>query len=427
MALTEPMSSSLSGKHVVLGVTGSIAAYKAAPLIRQLVKVGAEVQVVMTAAAQEFITPLTLSTLSGRPVMSDFFDRTDGTWHSHVELGLWTDIFLVAPATASTLAKMAYGLADNLLVTCYLATRGRVYVAPAMDLDMYRHPSTTATLDLLRERGATIIEAEEGELASHLVGKGRLAEPQAIVRRIEQDFMTESEGVQTTATPQKPQTSDTARLPLVGTQVLITSGPTYERIDPVRFIGNYSSGRMGKALAERAADLGATVLFVTGPAQVFPSRPGIEIVRVESAEEMLAACRGVDYDVAIFCAAVADYRPAHREEQKVKREKQPSMTLELVSNPDIAAVMGQQKGKGQVHIGFALETKLDPDEVKAKMARKRFDLIVANSLEDEGAGFGTPTNRVHLLSADGTIERVLPMMSKEDVAGEILDLLPQLY
>lgn len=398
----------LSGKHIVLGVTGSIAAYKAASLIRLLVKAGAEVQVVMTAAAREFITPLTLSTLSGRPVLCDFFDQSDGTWHSHVELGLWADLFIVAPATASTMAKMAYGIADNLLVTCYLATRGRVYVAPAMDLDMYRHPSTIASADRLREMGATILEAEEGELASHLVGKGRLPEPEEIVRRIEED-MAEA----TT---------------LAGKRLLITSGPTYERIDPVRFIGNYSSGRMGKALAEQAIRMGAEVTLVTGPAQVLPTpHERLRVIRVESADEMLEACRSVtSYQIAIFCAAVADYKVAHPEEQKVKRESRPSMTIELVSNPDIAALMGKEKDKEQIHIGFALETHLDLEEVRDKMERKNFDLIVANTLEDEGAGFGTDTNRVTLLSRDGSIERSLPLMDKEQVALEILSTLPRL-
>lgn len=398
----------LSGKHIVLGVTGSIAAYKAASLVRLLVKAGAEVQVVMTAAAREFITPLTLSTLSGRPVLCDFFDHRDGTWHSHVELGLWADLFIVAPATASTMAKMAYGIADNLLVTCYLATRGRVYIAPAMDLDMYRHPSTIASAARLREMGATILEAEEGELASHLIGKGRLPEPEEIVRRIEEDM-------------------DKATT-LAGKQLLITSGPTYERIDPVRFIGNYSSGRMGKALAEQAIRMGAEVTLVTGPAQILPTpHERLRVIRVESADEMLEACRSVtSYQIAIFCAAVADYKVAHPEEQKVKRESRPSMTIELVPNPDIAALMGKEKDKEQIHIGFALETHLNLQQVRDKMERKSFDLIVANTLEDEGAGFGTDTNRVTLLSRDCSIERSLPLMDKEQVALEILNTLPQL-
>lgn len=402
------MGSNLSGKHVVLGVTGSIAAYKAALLVRLLVKAGAEVQVVMTEAAKEFITPLTLSTLSGRPVMSEFFDESNGTWHSHVELGLWTDIFLVAPATASTMGKMAYGIADNLLVTCYLATRGRVYIAPAMDLDMYSHPTTQASAKRLAEMGATILEAESGELASHLVGKGRLPEPEMIVSRLELDL----------------ESAEALR----GKRLLITSGPTYERIDPVRFIGNYSSGRMGKALAEAALSMGAEVSFVTGPAQVLPTPSDrLQITRVESADEMLEACRTTgEYDIAIFCAAVADYKVAHPESQKVKREKQPTISLELVSNPDIAALMGERKGSEQIHIGFALESHLDLEQVRDKMRRKNFDLIVANTLEDEGAGFGTKTNRVNLLDRDGSIERALPLMSKEEVAREILRTLPEL-
>lgn len=402
------MGTSLQGKHVVLGVTGSIAAYKAALLVRLLVKAGAEVQVVMTEAAKEFITPLTLSTLSGRPVMSDFFDHKDGSWHSHVELGLWADIFLVAPATASTMAKMAYGIADNLLVTCYLATRGRVYIAPAMDLDMYSHPTTQASAERLTEMGATILEAESGELASHLVGKGRLPEPESIVRRLEQDL--EQSGT------------------LHGKHLLITSGPTYERIDPVRFIGNYSSGRMGRALTETALAMGAEVTLVTGPAQVLPTPSDrLEITQVESAEEMLEACEAISsYDIAIFCAAVADYRVAQPAEQKVKREKQPTLSLELVGNPDIAALMGERKSSDQIHIGFALESQLDLDQVRDKMRRKNFDLIVANTLEDEGAGFGTKTNRVTLLDCSGSIERALSLMSKEEVAREILRTLPDL-
>lgn len=402
------MGSSLSGKHVVLGVTGSIAAYKSALLVRLLVKAGAEVQVVMTEAAKEFITPLTLSTLSGRPVMSEFFDESNGTWHSHVELGLWTDIFLVAPATASTMAKMAYGIADNLLVTCYLATRGRVYIAPAMDLDMYSHATTQASAKRLAEMGATILEAESGELASHLVGKGRLPEPETIVSRLEQDLESAEA--------------------LNGKRLLITSGPTYERIDPVRFIGNYSSGRMGKALAEAALSMGAEVSFITGPAQVLPTPSDrLQITRVESADEMLEACRATgEYDIAIFCAAVADYKVAHPEEQKVKREKQPTISLELVSNPDIAALMGERKSAEQIHIGFALESHLDLEQVRDKMRRKSFDLIVANTLEDEGAGFGTKTNRVTLLDRSDRINRTLPLMSKEEVAREILRTLPEL-
>lgn len=403
--------SPLSGKHIVLGVTGSIAAYKAAPLVRLLVKAGAEVQVVMTEAAKAFITPLTLSTLSGRPVLSDFYDRDDGSWHSHVELGLWADLFVVAPATAATMSKMACGLADNFLVTSYLATRARVCVAPAMDRDMYAHPATQAAKRRLEEMGVAIIEAEEGELASHLMGKGRLPEPETIVRRLEELLR-----------------ADDARRPLRGRRILLTSGPTYERIDPVRFIGNYSSGRMGKALAEEALALGAEVLFVTGPAPILPApAERLHIVPVESADEMLEACRSAGpYDIGIFCAAVADYKVAHPAREKVKREQQPSLSLELVSNPDIAALMGEQKRPGQLHIGFALESRLVPEQVRDKMRRKNFDLIVANSLEDEGAGFGTETNRVRLLSRDGKVDRSLPLLRKEEVARAILETLSEL-
>lgn len=390
----------LKGKHIVLGITGSIAAYKSAILVRLLVKEGAEVQVVMTPSALEFITPLTLSTLSGNPVVWDFFEKRTGSWHSHVDLGQWTDLMLIAPTTAATLGKMTTGVADNLLITTYLSCKAPVMIAPAMDLDMFAHPSTQHSLDLLRSWGVKVVEPESGELASHLVGKGRMAEPSQILEAVINHF---SEG----------------RI-LSGKRIMITSGPTYEDIDPVRFIGNYSTGKMGKALAEVACSHGAEVQFITGPVQELPSGP--EIHSVKSAREMLAACEEIapEYDVAIFCAAVADYRVATPAEDKLKREKTPEMTLQLVSNPDIAKTVGQQKKSGQLHIGFALEVAYDKEAAMDKLRRKNFDLIVVNALEDKGAGFGTESNKVRLLNRLGHV-RELPLQSKNDVAGTIID------
>lgn len=392
----------LQGKHIVLGITGGIAAYKSALLARLLVKAGAEVQVIMTPSAREFITPLTMSTLTGKPVITEFFTANTGEWHSHVDLGLWADYFVVAPATACTLAKMATGVADNMLVTSYLSTRGRVLVAPAMDLDMMAHPSTSRNLATLAADGVRIVEAACGELASHLSGKGRMAEPADIVAAIE---AWESE-----------------KAALVGKHVLITAGPTYERIDPVRFIGNFSTGKMGYALAEEAARRGARVTLVSGPVALKASHPAITVVNVESAREMLKAATDAfaDADIAIMAAAVADYRPAETAESKIKREHMAECELALVRNPDIAAALGEAKRHGQILVGFALETDNERDNALGKMARKNLDMIVLNSLRDPGAGFGTDTNKVSIFTADGR-ETELPLKGKSEVAADILN------
>lgn len=392
----------LQGKHIVLGITGGIAAYKSALLARLLVKAGAEVQVIMTPSAREFITPLTMSTLTGKPVITEFFTANTGEWHSHVDLGLWADYFVVAPATACTLAKMATGVADNMLVTSYLSTRGRVLVAPAMDLDMMAHPSTSRNLATLAADGVRIVEATCGELASHLSGKGRMAEPADIVAAIE---AWESE-----------------KAALVGKHVLITAGPTYERIDPVRFIGNFSTGKMGYALAEEAARRGARVTLVSGPVALKATHPAITVVGVESAREMLKAATDAfaDADIAIMAAAVADYRPAETAESKIKREHMAECELALVRNPDIAAALGEAKRHGQILVGFALETDNERDNALGKMARKNLDMIVLNSLRDPGAGFGTDTNKVSIFTADGR-ETELPLKGKSEVAADILN------
>lgn len=392
----------LQGKHIVLGITGGIAAYKSALLARLLVKAGAEVQVIMTPSAREFITPLTMSTLTGKPVITEFFTANTGEWHSHVDLGLWADYFVVAPATACTLAKMATGVADNMLVTSYLSTRGRVLVAPAMDLDMMAHPSTSRNLATLAADGVRIVEAACGELASHLSGKGRMAEAADIVAAIE---AWESE-----------------KAALAGKHVLITAGPTYERIDPVRFIGNFSTGKMGYALAEEAARRGARVTLVSGPVALKATHPAITVVGVESAREMLKAATDAfaDADIAIMAAAVADYRPAETAESKIKREHMAECELALVRNPDIAAALGEAKRPGQILVGFALETDNERDNALGKMERKNLDMIVLNSLRDPGAGFGTDTNKVSIFTADGR-ETELPLKGKSEVAADILN------
>lgn len=400
----------VKGKHIIVGVTGSIAAYKSAMLVRLLVKAGAEVQVVMTPSAKEFITPLTLSTLTGRPVRSEFFEESSGSWHSHVALGIWADAMVVAPATASTLGKMANGIADNLLVTTYLSCRAPVFIAPAMDLDMFAHPTTEKSIAQLKAWGTICIEPSEGELASHLVGRGRMAEPEEIFERLNSFF--ESQREQTMA----------------GKRILITSGPTYEKIDPVRFIGNFSTGKMGKALAEAAVERGAEVQFVTGPTSHLPQGKHITITKVESAQEMLDKCKALqqNYEVAIFCAAVADYRVAQVSEQKIKREQNGAISLDLIPNPDIAAIMGGDKKEGQLHIGFALESHSTPEGAIDKMKRKKFDMIVVNSLEDSGAGFGVETNKVVLYFDKDKSSQALPLMSKREVADAILDQLERL-
>lgn len=394
---------SLKGKRIVLGITGSIAAYKSALLIRLLVKKGAEVQVVITPAGKEFITPVTLSTLTGKPVISEFFAAGDGTWHSHVELGLWADLMVVAPATATTLAKMANGIADNMLITTYLSMPPQVpvFVAPAMDLDMYVHPTTHRNLDRLKGDGVQVIEPGEGELASHLEGKGRMEEPENIVAQLE-DFLVDS-------TP--------------GKKIVITAGPTYERIDPVRFIGNYSSGKMGFALAEACAAKGTQVVLITGPTALATRHPRIRRIDVESANEMLEVSvkEFLDADGAILSAAVGDYRPETAGLEKIKREETGNLSLQLVPNPDIAATLGSMKKPDQWIVGFALETNDEEANARKKMEKKNFDHIVLNSLNDEGAGFGHDTNKVTILSRNGE-RQAFAMKTKEEVAQDIVTI-----
>lgn len=393
----------LKGKHIILGITGSIAAYKAAYLLRLFIKQGAEVQVVMTPAGKEFITPVTLSSLSGKPVVSEFFTANTGEWHSHVDLGLWADAMIVAPATASTIGKMAHGIADNMLVTTYLSCKAPVFVAPAMDLDMYAHPSTRHNLELLRSYGNHIIEPATGELASHLTGKGRMEEPEQIVAVLDRFF-------------DRPQ-------PLAGKRVLVTAGPTYEKIDPVRFIGNYSSGKMGFALAEACAEAGAEVTLVAGPVSLTTSHASIHRVDVESAAEMYrAAVDAYDRaDAAIMCAAVADYAPETVSDVKLKRSGD-ERVLRLKPNPDIAAELGRRKRPGQCLVGFALETNDEESNARLKMEKKNLDFIVLNSLRDAGAGFRCDTNKVTVIRREGEPVEI-PCKLKTEVAADIVDIL----
>lgn len=397
----------LKGKHIILGITGSIAAYKAAYIIRALVKKGAEVQVVITPAGKEFITPITLSTLSSNPVISEFFSNRDGSWHSHVDLGLWADAMLVAPATASTIGKMANGIADNMLVTTYLSCKAPVFIAPAMDLDMFAHPTTQQNLDRLRSFGNHIIEPAEGELASHLVGKGRMEEPDKIVAVLEAFF-------------------DESKI-LKDKKILITAGPTYEKIDPVRFIGNYSSGKMGYALAEACAARGAEVFLVSGPVSLQTKHPSIHRISVESAEEMYQCAMDVfpSADAAILSAAVADYRPEMIAAEKIKRESTGEMMLKLVPNKDIAASLGQIKKADQLLVGFALETSDEVHHAADKLKGKNLDFIVLNSLRDQGAGFRCDTNKISILDQEGTLTEY-PLKSKQEVAVDIINKLVSL-
>ncbi|GHU82416.1 phosphopantothenoylcysteine decarboxylase [Bacteroidia bacterium] len=394
----------LKNKKIILGITGSIAAYKAAYLIRALVKKGAEVQVVITPAGKEFITPLTLSTLSNKPVISEFFSNRDGAWNSHVDLGLWADAMLVAPATASTIAKMANGVADNMLITTYLSCKAPVFIAPAMDLDMFAHPATQQNLEKLRSFGNQIIEPAEGELASHLIGKGRMEEPDIIVQRLENFFASQTE--------------------LQKKKILITAGPTYEKIDPVRFIGNYSSGKMGFALAEACAGKGAEVILIAGPVSLKTQHPNIRRINVESAEEMYQAAvrEFAESDAAILCAAVADYRPETVSQDKIKRENKEEMTLHLVANKDIAVSLGATKRSNQLLVGFALETSNELTHAADKLKRKNFDFIVLNSLRDPGAGFQVDTNKIVILDAKGDAISYL-VKSKQKVALDIVNKL----
>lgn len=394
----------LKGKHIIVGITGGIAAFKIATLVRLLIKRGAEVQVVMTPNAKEFITPVTLSALTGKPVVSEFFTANTGEWHSHVDLGLWADALVIAPATASTIGKMANGIADNMLVTTYLSAKAPVFIAPAMDLDMMAHPSTVRNIDLLRSYGNHIIEPAEGELASHLIGKGRMEEPENIVKVLEEFFSSSR--------------------PLSGKKILVTAGPTYERIDPVRFIGNFSTGKMGYALADAAARAGAEVTVISGPVSVSPSERSVKVIGVESACQMAKECERLfpETDIAIMCAAVADYAPAEFHETKMKRESRDTVTLELKRNPDIAATLGSMKKMNQKLVGFALETDHEDENALKKLHSKNLDMIVLNSLAVPGAGFATDTNKVTVFKADSSkIE--LPLMSKKDTAENIIRLL----
>ena len=393
----------LQGKHIVLGITGSIAAYKACMIVRLLVKQGAQVQVVITEAGKEFITPLTLSTLTQKPVISEFFSRRDGTWHSHVDLGLWADAMLIAPATANTLAKMAHGVADNMLLTTYLSMKAPVLVAPAMDLDMYAHPATQANLQLLAQRGVHVIEPGTGFLASTLEGKGRMEEPEAIVRQLDEAI-----------TPAQP---------LKGRTVLITAGPTYEKLDPVRFIGNYSSGKMGLALAQTCARYGARVELVCGPIQqALPPTPGIRRTDVESAAQMYEACMRLfpGCDAGILCAAVADYTPSQVADDKIKREGD-ALVLRLNPTRDIAQAMGRIKKPAQRLVGFALETSHEMENACRKLEKKNLDFIVLNSLQDAGAGFRHDTNKITIVSRQG--QKAFSLKEKSEVARDIVDQL----
>lgn len=394
----------LKGKHIIVGITGGIAAFKIATLVRLLIKRGAEVQVIMTPNAKEFITPVTLSALTGKPVVSEFFSANTGEWHSHVDLGLWADALVIAPATASTIGKMANGIADNMLVTTYLSAKAPVFIAPAMDLDMMAHPSTVRNIELLRSYGNHIIEPAEGELASHLIGKGRMEEPENIVKVLEEFFSSSR--------------------PLSGKKVLVTAGPTYERIDPVRFIGNFSTGKMGYALADAAARAGAEVTVISGPVSVSPSERSVKVIGVESACQMAKECERLfpETDIAIMCAAVADYAPAEFHETKMKRESRDTVTLELKRNPDIAATLGSMKKMNQKLVGFALETDHEDENALKKLHSKNLDMIVLNSLAVPGAGFATDTNKVTVFKTDSSkIE--LPLMSKKDTAENIIRLL----
>ena len=393
----------LENKKIVLGITGSIAAYKACLLARLLIKKGAEVQVVMTPAAKEFITPLTLATLTQKPVVSEFFDRRDGSWHSHVSLGLWADAMLVAPASASTIGKMANGIADNMLITTYLSMKAPVFVAPAMDLDMYAHPSTQQNLQRLLSFGNHVIEPGTGFLASTLEGKGRMEEPERIVEALEQYFASQQA--------------------LSGKKVLITAGPTYEKIDPVRFVGNYSSGKMGFALAEVCAEQGAEVTLVCGPVSLQTSHPAIRRINVESAAEMYEAATKhfKKADIAILSAAVADFTPQTTADKKIKR-KGDDMVLRLQPTQDIAAALGAVKRKKQILVGFALETNNELENAVDKMERKNLDLIVLNSLRDKDAGFRVDTNKVTIIDRHHGLT-AYDTKSKREVAKDIIEKL----
>ncbi|MDR1896882.1 MAG: bifunctional phosphopantothenoylcysteine decarboxylase/phosphopantothenate--cysteine ligase CoaBC [Prevotellaceae bacterium] len=389
----------LTGKHILLGITGGIAAYKSAILIRLLIKEGAEVRVVMTEAAKQFITPLTIATLSKNPILVEFFNPENGEWNSHVNLGLWADAYIIAPATANSIGKMASGIADNLLLTTYLSAKCPVFIAPSMDLDMYRHPANQNNLEILQSYGNSIIDAETGELASGLEGKGRMAEPERIIEYLNSYFDA----------------------PFLGKHVLITAGPTYEKIDPVRFIGNYSSGKMGYAIAETLAQQGADVVLITGPTHLSVSHPNIRRVNVASANEMYEECIRLfpSCDIAVMCAAVADFTPENPEENKIKQKTE--LTINLSKTKDIAAALGQMK-QDRILVGFALETCDELDNAYAKLQSKNLDFIILNSLNDAGAGFGANTNKITIIDRNGT-KTFFDLKPKKDVAKDIVTYL----
>jgi len=434
--------SPLSGKHIVLGITGSIAAYKSCLIIRALVKRGAEVQVVITPAGKEFITPITLSALSRHPVISDFFSQRDGTWHSHVDLGLWADAMLIAPCTASSLGKMAHGVADNMLVTTYLSMKAPVFIAPAMDLDMYQHPSTQANINTLKGYGNRFVEPTSGFLASGLEGKGRMQEPDLIVEEMERFFadslkdttqegaqdqeeMTQEDTTQKGAQDQEKMTQEAAQkekmLPLAGKRILITAGPTYERIDPVRFIGNFSSGKMGFSIAEECRRRGAEVTLVAGPTAL-QCDAAIRRVNVESAQEMYEACLPAfdTADAAILSAAVADFTPEQKAESKIKREAD-DLVLRLRPTHDIAKTLGQRKRPGQRLVCFALETNDEEANARGKLERKNADFVVLNSTRIPGTTFNADDNQIAVVTREGV--RSYPKKSKQEVASDIIDVL----
>lgn len=402
----------LKGKKIVLGITGSIAAYKACYIIRGLIKAGAEVQVVITPAGKEFITPITLSTLTRKPVISEFFSQRDGTWNSHVDLGLWADAMLIAPCTASTLGKLANGIADNMLVTTYLSMKAPVMIAPAMDLDMYAHPSTQKNLQTLKEYGNIIIEPQSGFLASGLEGKGRMEEPEAIVNFVDR-FFNES------CTPDGTESA------VRGKKIMITAGPTYEKIDPVRFIGNYSSGKMGFALAEECARLGADVTLIAGPVSMRCSDK-IRRIDVESCEEMYEAAvkEFSNNDAAILCAAVADFKPENVADKKIKREKD-DLVLKLCPTRDIAATLGKMKDKRQKLVGFALETDNEECNAQKKLKKKNFDFIVLNSTRNEGTTFQSDFNKISIISESGKTD--FDKKPKKEVARDIISQMAELW
>lgn len=440
--------SPLSGKHIVLGITGSIAAYKSCLIIRALVKRGAEVQVVITPAGKEFITPITLSALSRHPVISDFFSQRDGTWHSHVDLGLWADAMLIAPCTASSLGKMAHGVADNMLVTTYLSMKAPVFIAPAMDLDMYQHPSTQANINTLKGYGNRFVEPTSGFLASGLEGKGRMQEPDLIVEELErffadplkdttqegaqdqeettqEDTLDQEETTQKGAQGQEKTTQEATQkekmLPLAGKRILITAGPTYERIDPVRFIGNFSSGKMGFSIAEECRRRGAEVTLVAGPTAL-QCDAAIRRVNVESAQEMYEACLPAfdTADAAILSAAVADFTPEQKAESKIKREAD-DLVLRLRPTHDIAKTLGQRKRPGQRLVCFALETNDEEANARGKLERKNADFVVLNSTRIPGTTFNADDNQIAVVTREGV--RSYPKKSKQEVASDIIDVL----